>query len=242
MIIDDEPRAVQSLRLLIEKHCPEVAIVGTTNKLAEAYQLIVELNPDVLFLDVNMPKGSGIDFIERSNLPIKVVFTTAHQEYAIKAIRLSAIDYLLKPIVPKELVNAVLRLSTIEFESNSLGIAKTILKGNKPDKIGINTIEGTQIISLAGIKYLQSDKNYTTFFTNTEKIIASKPIGEYEKLLSDFDFIRIHRSFIVNLSRVKEYKKGKEPVLVVDDGAELPISRGNLDQFKLDMQQYLKGG
>ncbi len=229
LIVDDEPRAIKTLEILLERNCPNIELIGTANNIKDAYQIIVSDNPDLVFLDINMPNGSGLDLLAqiKDKEKSKVIFTTAYEEYAIKAFRLSAVDYLLKPIDKKDLVEAVNRFEELQTHSTSdpqIDVISEILTRTRPKRIAINTQEGIHVVNLDQIIYLKSDKNYSFIETYKESIIASKPIGEFEKLLDDYDFVRTHRAYIVNLSHVKEFNK-KEMNLILDRGHSIEVSR-----------------
>ncbi len=232
LLVDDEPQAIKSLKILLEKYCPEVNVLGEAENITEAYQLIQKENPNLVFLDINMPGGTGIELLEQlDGLDLEVIFTTAHHEFAVKALRLSALDYLLKPIDSSELRKAVSRYTMKNWRMNDYSIVKEVLAGDKPKKIAINALERIHIINVEDILYLKSDKNYTSFFLSSEEIIASKPLGEFEELLRDYGFIRSHRSTIINIERVKEFKKGRDPYVLLDNGAQLEVSRTRKDEL-----------
>lgn len=233
LIVDDEPRAVRNLAILLEKYCNEqVEVVGSANNIKEAYTKLIELRPELIFLDINMPGGTGLELFEkiRDLLPIKVIFVTAYQEYAIKALRLSALDYLLKPVDRTELVAAVNRIKSANQVPHTLfsNLIERIGQNKKPTKIGIKTTEGLHVVDIANIVYLSSDKNYTTLHVDDADIVSSKPIGEYESLLEECCFVRVHRSFLINCKRVKEYRKRDQKV-VFDTGHSVEVSRSKKD-------------
>lgn len=228
IIIDDEPHAVKVLSLMLEQHCPEAEKVGTADNISDGYKLIIELTPDLVFLDINMPNGSGLDLLKRiQHLKIAVILTTAHHEFAIDALRLSAADYLLKPIAKDELRSAMDRINNKIVQSDS----------SKPDqsientKISIKTVDGLTILNLDEIEYVQSDKNYSIFFNKGSEIISSKPLGEYEEVLLSPSFIRIHRSTIVSVSHIRELKKGKNWSVVLTSGKMLEVARSKRDEI-----------
>lgn len=232
-MVDDEPRALKSLRILLDKYCSEVQVIGEASNISTAYQQIIDMNPRIVFLDINMPDGSGLDLLKKiQGMDVEVIFTTAHQEYAIKALRLSALDYLLKPIDHNELVAAVNKYASLKH-SNSQGysLVSEILNSEKLKRLAISTVEGIKILKVTDILYVGSDKNYSTFHLPEQNFIASKSLGEYEKLLKDHHFVRIHRSTMINLERLLEYKKGKDSRVLLDDGTELEVSRNRKEEL-----------
>lgn len=233
LLVDDEPRALKALQILLQKHCPEVQIIGETDNIKSAHQMILTSSPQIVFLDINMPSGSGLDLLKKiQDLEVEVIFTTAHEEYAIKALKLSALDYLLKPIDHEELKNAVAKYLKMQSTTNKdYSIVNEILNGGKLRRIAINSLDGIKIIEVNDILYLESDRNYSTFYLTEQQVIASKPLGEYEKMLKEHGFIRIHRSTLINLDRMKEYKRGKDSKVLLDNGIELEVSRNRKEEL-----------
>ncbi len=231
LLVDDEPKALKALRLLIKKHCPEIEIIAEADNITDAYKQIVELNPELVFLDISMPGGSGLELLERiQGFNVEVIFTTAYQEYAIKALRLSALDYLLKPISHDELKKAVSRFLNQKIKYD-YSLVSEILNSEKLRRIAIHTQGGVQILNLSDIMYLKSDKNYSVFYLPEQNVVASRALGEFEKLLHGHGFIRIHRSTLININHIREYKKGKEPKVLLVDGTELEVSRSRKEEL-----------
>lgn len=239
LLVDDEPRALKSLRLLLEKHCPEVQILNETDNIHTAFQLIFETKPQVIFLDINMPNGSGLELLEKiQDLDVEVIFTTAHQEHALKALKLSALDYLLKPINQEELRSSIEKfIKRNNYPVKNYALVKEILNGGKLQRIAINSLDGIKIIEVSDILYLESDRNYSTFHYGEQRVIASKPLGEYEKMLKEHGFVRIHRSTLINLDRMKEYKRGKDSRVLLDNGTELEVSRNRKEELLTNLSR-----
>lgn len=232
LVIDDEEKARVTLRLLIEKYAPEVHVVGEAENIDDAYKAIIDLDPEILFLDINMPNGSGLDLLKRiQGFDLEVIFTTAYQEYAIKALRLSALDYLLKPIDPDDLVASVRRYSERRREKRDYSLINEILSEKTPKRIAISSLDGVKVVNVEDILYLSADRNYTTFHLNDGELIVSKSLGEFEKLLQDYEFFRIHRSVLMNMIHLAEYKKGKKAKVKLNNGVELEVSRNRKDQL-----------
>ena len=230
LIVDDEPRAVRGLQILIERNCPEITLIGSASGIEEAYKIIVQEKPDLVFLDINMPQGSGIDLFKRihKNNRTKVVFTTAYDVFAITALRLSAIDYLLKPIDKNELIEAVERYKEVSQSDDQLKVFSEILENKTPERFSINTVDGIYVIKYADVNFLSSEKNYTKFHLTDSTMLSSKPLGEYEKMFDSNKFVRIHRSYLVNLDKIVEFDK-KSGNVILENGKTVEVSRNRKD-------------
>ena len=235
VIVDDEADGAEALELLIKEYCPHIDVKATANSVDEAITKINTHKPAVLFLDIQMPTGSGFEVIERTREhSYKVIFTTAHEEYALQAIRANAIDYLLKPIIADELISAVKRATSATDSKltellNMVGQINT--RSSVNNKISVPCSEGLLFIETDNILYLQADSNYTYFFlAGDKKITASKTLGDIEKLLPD-NFVRVHTTYIVNLNRIEKYIKGDGGHVVMEDGATVPVSRSQKQTF-----------
>ncbi len=232
IIIDDEPSSVNVLSLLLKKKCKEdVQIVATTNSPHLGKVLIEEHKPDLVFLDIEMPGMNGFEMLQKlPSINFSVIFTTSYDQYAIKAIRFSALDYLLKPIDREELQIAVQKAITTIKHPLPQQIEILLQKLNHPaipvNKIAIPTMEGLNMILVESIISCASDSNYTILFLkNRQKIIASRTLKEIEEMLEDYSFVRVHHSYIVNLNEVEKYIKGEGGYLVMSDGSTVDVSR-----------------
>lgn len=227
-IIDDELNSRTTLSSFIGKYCPEIELVGQADGVQSGVELIEVVKPDVIFLDIQMNDGTGFDLIEKlSHRKVEIIFVTAFNEYAIKAFRYSAIDYLLKPINPEELVQAVnklkdeTRLSQIEQKLEALIQNKSSIQ-----KIAISSVEGIRLEEVSNVKYCESDNYYTTIYLRTgDKIVVSKTLKEYDKMLSGDGFYRIHQKYLVNISEIKNYSKSDGGFVTLNDGTTLTVSR-----------------
>ncbi len=232
LIVDDEPRAIKALEILLERHCPEITVLGKASNINEAYEEIVKKKPDLVFLDINMPNGSGLDLLKRisDTEQTKVIFTTAYDEHAIQAFRLSAIDYVLKPVDKDELIQAINRYKVQSNHSahGEYTLLSQILDKQNERRIAVNTTDGVHVINLEEVFYLSSEKNYTTFHFHDSAIVASKPLGDYEKLLAEFQFVRVHRSYLINLKKIREYNK-KRMGVVLENDEFIEVSRNRKD-------------
>lgn len=238
IIVDDELGARESLAKMIEKNCKQLEIVAKADSMLSAFDVITALKPDLVFLDIEMPNGNAFDLLEKfKEIDFNIIFTTAYDHYAIKAIKFSAVDYILKPIDPEELVVAVKRLENQIGQKSTLNSQfKTLLSnvkpGNKLKKVGIPDGDGLIFINLADIIRCDSDGNYTFFIlTNGKKIIASRTLGEYEQMFVDDNFFRVHRSHLINLEHVKKYIKGEGGYVVLSDNSQVEVSRRNKNDF-----------
>jgi two-component system LytT family response regulator len=211
-------------------------LVGQAGSVEEAKKLIDHSNPDLLLLDIEMGDGTAFDLLEQldaSNMDI--IFTTAFDHYAIRAIQFSAIDYLLKPVDPEDLQSAVERYETRRKRSrdanNHIGYLMHNLHSDKK-KIAIPDMDGYIFVDLEDIIHCQSDGSYTRFFLQDgQKILASKSLGDYEQLLGSQQFFRVHRSSLINLSHIKKYIKGEGGYVIMSDGSEVEVSRRKKQDF-----------
>jgi len=248
ILVDDEPRGLNSMQKLLELNCPDVMIVATSSSADDAIEKIKELQPDLVFLDIAMPVKNGFDLLrELKGSAFEVIFVTAHNQFMIEAFHFSAIDYLLKPVDDELLVSAVQRARTRIIEKTGSKNIETLLYNIQPKPSPVNmklclpSLKGFQVVELDDILYAESSGNYTNFhFSNKNIICTSKPIHEYEELLSDSGFVRIHKSCIVNLVHVKEYIKGEGGYVILSDGKKLEVARRKKDLFLSKMKQFYK--
>jgi len=231
IIVDDEPYSSESLNSLLKKYFPEVEVVAICGSGSEALKEIPLRNPDLVFLDIEMPHMNGFDLIEK--LPavhFDLIFTTSYDQYAIQAIRFSALDYLLKPVDREDLKNAIHRVLTRKQHPQPQQLEILLQKLNKPAnahlKIAIPTMEGLEMISVDSVINCESDSNYTIFrLKNKLKITASRTLKDIEEILEGHSFVRVHNSYLVNLNEIKRYVKGEGGYLVMSDGTHIDVSR-----------------
>ncbi|MCB0476597.1 MAG: response regulator transcription factor [Crocinitomicaceae bacterium] len=224
VIIDDIESARKSLKDDIEHYCSSVEIVGEAEGVVSGAKVIRETKPDIIFLDIQMNDGSGFDLLEiLPELDSNVIFTTASDQYAIKAFKFSAIDYLLKPIDPDDLVKAVDKASKESDGKEKLEILRDNF--NSPKKLALNTLEKIHIANIQDIVRCESNVNYTMFyFSDNSKILVTKTLKEYDKMLTPQGFLRPHQSHLINLEFVKEFVKLDGGYIVMKDGAKVPVS------------------
>jgi len=236
IIIDDNLSAQELLEGLLQQYCPELTLLGKAVNIQEGEQLIADISPDLVFLDVEMPNGTGFDLLQQlKEVNFKIIFTTAYEKYAIRAIKFSALDFLLKPIDSLELLEAVKRAKeSIQKEGVQLKVA-TLLQNLEQQadadrKIMLRDKYGMQIAAVKDIIRLEAEKNYTKFFIlNQAPILVSKPLKDYENLLPKEYFFRCHRSHLVNLNYLLRYDKRDSEVLVLSDHSKIPLSKRKID-------------
>lgn len=232
VIVDDEENGRHNLKSLLEQFCPEVEVVGMAADAASGVKLIRDVKPRLVFLDIEMPGGTGFDLLNSIRpVDFAVIFTTAYSEYAVKAFKVEAHDYLLKPIDVLELQQAVNRIAQDSPVTRSE--APPADTGDKKvRRIGLASLEGYEFVDVDKIMYLRSEGNYTHVHLDTkERIVVSRKLGDFEALLDDTEFCRIHASHIINLAHVKRYVRGKGGFVEMSDGVELDVSQRRKKAF-----------
>ena len=223
VIIDDIPEAIEVLKSDLENYCVNIEVVGRAEGVVSGAKVIKELNPDLVFLDIQMQDGTGFDLLEiLPETNFKLIFTTASDEYAVKAFKFSAVDYLLKPIDPDELMDAVRRVEDQDKPAERIDLLKENF--SQPKRIALNTLEKIHIVNVEEILRCESNINYTMFyFTDGTKLLVTKTLKEFDKLLSDHDFIRVHQSHLINTRFIKEFTKS-DGYIIMKDGTKVPVS------------------
>lgn len=234
IIIDDELNARQTIRGLLALVAPEVVVIAEAKDTIEGKAFVEKLKPDLVFLDINMPGQNGIDFIENlGQINFKLIFVTAYEAYAVKAFRLNAIDFLLKPVDPDELQAAVAKISAAPMlQSEQLkGLRASMLTQKQVDRIALSTSEGIHYVLLEHIIKLESIGSYTRFHISGQpSVLISRILKEYEEMLEGYGFMRVHQSSIVNLKHVKKFVRGEAALLWMTDGSEIIVSRRKKDE------------
>ncbi|HIP48159.1 MAG TPA: response regulator transcription factor [Lutibacter sp.] len=234
VLIDDESKGRKILRNTLLKYCHKVEIIGEADGVVNGKVLIDELQPELVFLDISMKDGTGFDLLALfSHFSFGVIFVTAHNEFAIKAFKCSAIDYLLKPVIPDELIQAVTKFENErELKNLSNKIASLIDNKIKIKKLALPTSTGIELIKIEEIIYCESARNYTIFNTISNKqIIVAKTIKEYDIALSDSNFFRIHQSYLVNMDYISKYNKNDGGFVILENNKKLPVSRRKKQAF-----------
>jgi two-component system, LytTR family, response regulator len=230
IIIDDEPHVRETLRHLLDKFCPEVKLVGEAGSVAGGTKEIRDKLPDLVLLDIKMGDGTGFELLERfEHIGFKIIFVTAWEKYAIQAFGFSAVDYILKPVNPEKLAEAVKRAGqqvqgAFNLQLNALQENIRTREGEKR-KLVLKTSDKIFLLEVKDIVYCTSDCNYTVFTTvDGEKIMVSKPLREYDELLSDSGFFRVHRSSLINLKHIKRFEKHDGGFVVMSNGDKIAAS------------------
>ena len=234
LIIDDEKNGRENLAGLIKIHCPQIRIDGEANSVEQAIAKIQELHPQLIFLDIEMPGGNGFKLLEHfKSFPFEVIFVTAYDNYGIKAIRFSASDYILKPINLNELIAAVDKVSQrIWQQSENERIRQLYLNTRHPanPKIGLPTGDRIEFVEVKSIIRCQGESNYThLYFSDRKPLLSAKSLIEFEELLADHGFIRIHKSHLINLQHVSSFSKNDGGTLIMSNGDSVLISRRRKD-------------
>jgi two-component system LytT family response regulator len=243
-ILDDEENSIHLLEWQLKHYYPEAAVCGSNQDPTAAIEQILQLKPDILLLDIQMPHKNGFEVLEElgPHAPL-VIFITAYDKYAIRAIRFSALDYLLKPIDSSDLKQALdkakERLKEGGEEDKIMHLLETIAARNTlPGKIAIPSSEGLIFVKVDRIIRCESDNNYTMIFMdNGTKYIVSRTLKDFEELLSDFTFVRIHQSHLINLSHIEKYLKTDGGSVIMEDGIELPVSRNRKEEFMARLEK-----
>jgi two-component system, LytTR family, response regulator len=246
LLVDDEIHCLDTLEMILCDYCPEVQIIGRCVSGESAIELIGKTKPELVFLDIEMPLMNGFELLENySQIPFSVIFTTGYDQYAIKAIRFSALDYLLKPIDPKELVTAVHKVS-IQKSPPSMDQFQMLKdhflhKESNFNKLAIPTIEGFELIPIDQLIYCEANDNYShLFLKNGTKLTACRTLKEIEEQLDNFDsYLRVHHSYIVNLNEAKKYIRGDGGYLVMSNGSTINVSRSRKE---LLLNKFNPGG
>jgi len=246
-IVEDEKEALEYLSSLLDESNIDIDITGTASSVEDAVKGIEEKKPDLVFMDINLPDGTGFDVLEKLNYKdFFLIFVTAFDDYAIKAFRFNAIDYLLKPIDPNELNKALSKVKKIiDFINEKMkieGLLNFIKQPEKNNQILVNTSDNLYVLKLDDILYLKSESNYTKFFTTDEsdEIIVSRTLKEYDEILKDKNFIRTHNSYLVNLNWISRIIK-KENVVELKNGAKVPISARKKEIVVKELNKHIGG-
>jgi two-component system LytT family response regulator len=234
ILVDDEASSLRSLRYEIEKYCPDVEILDAIQDPVKAVQVIEEHGPDVVFLDIEMPKMNGFDLLQSfSSVDFDVIFVTAYDEFAVRAFEFNAVDYLLKPVLKTKLIQSVKKVSEKQkhqFAQSDLQALMQNIQRGVPEpslaSIAIPTTEGFELILISEIVYLQAESNYTWLFLESkEKHLISRTMKEVSQMINNPQFFRAHKSYLVNLAHVRRYVRGRGGYLVLKDSTQIPVAR-----------------
>lgn len=248
ILVDDEPRGISSLQRLLQYNCPEVEVIGVCQDAIEAREKIELHRPQLVFLDIAMPRKTGLDLLkDLSPVNFEIIFVTAYEKFMLQAFRFSVVDYLLKP-VEDDLLSQAVKRAVRRIEEKSGGVQlETLLQnirnkeGPQKMKLCIPSVKGYQVVNLSEIIYCEASGNYTNIhFTGKPLICSSKLIHEYESLLEDCGFVRIHKSFLVNMQHIEEYQRGEGGQVVLSNGDIVEVSRRKKDVLLVRMKEFYK--
>lgn len=235
VIVEDEKNNWERLSRLLERKAPDVEVTGIASSVEDALPLLRELKPDLVFMDIELPDGTGFEILEElTDLAFEVIFATAYDQYAIKAIRFAAADYLLKPVEADELVNALDRTRTrmTSNKEKTSQIVNQTFQSEKPDQLALPTLEGYSIVKLEDIIRCEADGNYTRFHLSGQRnILVSKTLKEYDELLTNQGFCRVHHKHLVNLNHCTKYIKGDGGLITMSDGVDVEVSKRKKENF-----------
>jgi two-component system LytT family response regulator len=245
ILIDDEKNALEMMEWLIRTYCPELEIIDMCDSSEKGFQSINRHKPDLVFLDIEMPNMNGFDLLEKFDKPFfDVVFCTAYDQFAIKAFKYSALDYLLKPIDPDDLKTTVKRIaekknhpSREQFDL----LLQTMKQETRktPQRIALTSGDGLIFVPTADIIYCEAESNYTNVvLTGGRKILVSKVLKDIDESLSGPDFYRVHSSFLVNLNRIKKLVRGEGGYIIMDNDANVSISRSKRQEFMERFEKF----
>ena len=249
ILVDDDDNLRNGMKTLLARYAPEINIIGEADSVATGTELLVQNPPQVVFLDIHLGDGSGFDLLEevnrRGKLNSQIVFITAHEQYAIKAFRFSALDFLLKPVDPEELEKVIGKLKGVLDKNDSVAHIDLLLENirKKVDnfkRIALSNSDGIHLFEVSDIIRCESEDNYTKFYIkNNKPVLISKTLKEYEDLLTEHGFERIHQSHLINLSYLKSYIKKDGGYVVMADNSNLPISQRKKERLQEILSKQL---
>jgi two-component system, LytTR family, response regulator len=236
IVIEDELRTREAVIRIIENECPEITVAGSGSNVKSGIEIINALNPDILLLDVELTDGNAFDILKKiDSHSCRIIFVTAHEEYALQAIKFSAFDYILKPFSKEELKNAVLKAKEAVLKRVTDVSITTLLnnfENKKEKKIVLKSTDDIHLVNVNDIIRCEADTSYTKFFLINGKVITnSTNLKEYDELLGNYNFFRVHHSHLVNINKVIKFRKGHAPYLLMIDGSEVPVSNRKKDHL-----------
>jgi two-component system, LytTR family, response regulator len=246
ILVDDEANNIQFLKSLITDNCPLLEIIETTSNANDGLLMIQELQPQLVFMDIDMPGMTGFELLKKLEpLHFEVIFVTAYNQYAMEAFEYNAVAYITKPIVTEKLITAVekasAKIEAKKYTEHIFTLLENVQQKNTTDKIALPTLQGLQFVKLTQISYVESSGNYCTFFLeDNSKILVSRQLGEYEKLLPVDAFVRIHDKHIINLSGIQEYIKGNGGEVVLENGTRLNVAARRKDELLSRFEKWLR--
>ncbi len=243
VLVDDDINLREGMKGLLALYAPDIKIIGEADSVASGVDILTKLDPQVVFLDIQMNDGTGFDMLEslseiNGKVTSHIVFITAYEHYAIKAFRFSALDFLLKPVSPDDLEKVIDKIRNVLEKDNDYSHIDLLLenirkKADNFKRIALSNSDGIHLLDISDIIRCESDDNYTKFFIKNRKpILISKTLKEYEELLTEHDFVRIHQSHLINLAYVKAYVKKDNGYVLMTDDCQLPISQRKREQLQ----------
>jgi two-component system, LytTR family, response regulator len=243
IIVEDEEASRITLRNYLQKYCPTVKIVSEAENIQQGHQQIKAKRPNLVFLDVEMPFGNAFDLLEKfESIDFEIIFVTAFSQYALEAINLSASNYLLKPLDIEKLVEAVHKVSERisqkgKIQTSNILLENLSIENKQLKKVVLPLLDGFEVVILKDIIHCEANDNLTVFhLVDGSKKTVCKTLKFYEDVLKEYDFVRIHKSHLININAVKQYKKGKGGIVILNNAKELPVSvlrkEAFLDRFK----------
>lgn len=253
VIVDDESNGRDTLAMMLQQYCPIVKIVGSASAFETGLQVVRDTKPDLLFLDIEMPMGSGFDLLDAIAQPtLYTIFTTAYTQYAWRAFRVQAVDYLLKPIMPEHLVDAVQRVAerfTLpdNEEYSAAGTLEDLLsvlvdRSAHSSRIPLRTSTSIEFVQVRDIIRCEAENSYTIFFlSDGERLLISRTLSEFEAMLSEFHFLRVHNSHLINVAHIRRYVKGDGGYLIMSDGSKVMLPRRRKEELIHTITAALSG-
>jgi two-component system, LytTR family, response regulator len=246
ILVDDEANNLQYLQSLLNDNCASLQVMEMANSAADGLLMIQELHPQLVFMDVDMPGMTGFEVLKKLEpLSFEVIFVTAYNQYAMEAFEYNAVAYITKPIVTEKLVaaveKAIIKIEEKKYTEHIFSLLENVQQKNEHDKIALPTLQGLQFVKLSQICYVESSGNYSNFFlADNTKIMVSRQLGEYEKLLPTDNFVRIHDKHIINLTCIKEYIKGSGGEVILENGARLTVAARRKDELLSRFEKWLR--
>ena len=243
VLIDDDGNLREGMKAMLQLYAPNIVVVGEADSVKKGTELIASAKPDIVFLDILMNDGSGFDILEKlnerfGNISAHIIFITAHEKFAIKAFRFSALDFLLKPVDPEELQSVLKKIENVihqNTDNRNIGLLLENIqkKSDGFKKIALSTSDGIHLFEIKDIIRCESEDNYTRFFIKQHKpVMISKTLKEYEELLKDQNFERIHQSHLINLNELKSYIKKDGGFVVMSDDSQIPVSQRKKERLQ----------
>jgi two-component system, LytTR family, response regulator len=237
VIIDDEKHSIEMLEWLLKTYCPDVTILATCQSGEAGLQALSTLTPDLVFMDIEMPKMNGFDVLDQvGEKSFEIVFITAYDTFAVKAFKYAAINYLLKPVDPDDLVLTINRVKEKKTKTENGQVEllfQSLLKKNTPiERIALSTHDGLIFVQTSDIMYCKAESNYTHVqLIHGKKILVAKTLKEIDETLSGKDFFRVHASYLVNINHISKFVRGDGGYIVMPDDTQITISRNKRDEF-----------